>query len=334
MKVLPAIVVTALFVISISAGSALADDTQTSESHVNVLPFPSINLNVTQSAFYNLSFLGLILHTQSGDYHTIFNKNHWNFIEHNNTTYYYTGIVQLTPGVGEDSSPLSSAISANPSESEDNSASINAGVNITLSALNYQLSNFQINNTSSPSGSNYLFPNYSVMEISISVTFQNAIQGPGNLYLLQLIKSSNNSKSAVQYYFGNVTHNLTDRMHGEHRGLQVLPDRVANTSAFYWWNNTFQLNGVNQTMKSRVGLDFGGILIAFDFPFNNSLKKIYEDPYIGVPNSHLFQSKLIQQSVTNLVAYLIVHAEFFGVGAAAGIGILGISYSFYRKRKF
>lgn len=334
MKVLPAILVVSLFLISISAGSALADDNHPNQSQVNVMPFPSINLNVTQSAFYNLSFLGLILHTQNGNFHTIFNKNHWKFVEQNNTTYYYTAKVELSPGTGEDNSPLSPSLSTSPLEGQDNSGQIKAAVNITLNALSYQLSNFSIrSNLSAPAG-HYLFPDYSVMEITISVTFQQAIQGPGNLYLLQLIKSSNSSKSAVQYYFGNVTHNLTDRMHGENSGLQVLPNKVANTSAFYWWNNTFQLNGVNQTMKSRVGLEFGGILIAFDFPFNGSMKKIYEDPYIGVPNSHLFQSKLIQQGVTDFVAYLIVHAEFFGAGAAAGVGILGISYSFYRRRKF
>ncbi len=329
-KALPVIAIAFLFVLSISAGTVSADDNQ---STVQAMPFPSITLNITQSAFYNLSFLGLVLHDQNGIYNTIFNKNHWNFDKHNNTTYYYTGNVGLAPGEHFDLTPVSSD-SYTPAIPEGGPP-ISASVNLTLSALGYQLSNVKINNTSSPSGSSgYLFPNYSVMEITVNITFDHPIPGPGQLYLFQLIKSSNSSKSAAKYYLGNVTHNLEDRMQGDHRGLQILPGDLLNSSAFYWWNNTFDLNGVNQTLQSRVGLAMGGILVTFEFPFNSTLTSIFEDPYFGVPGTHLFQNPIVEKGVKDVVAYLIVHAEFLSAGAAAGIGILGISYSMYRRKKF
>ncbi len=324
------IIVISLLVLAFSAGSAVAEDDQ---PVVHALPFPSITLNVTKSAFYNLSFVGLELHTPVQNYATLFHENHWTFTKYNNTTYYYQGKVAFTSG----GSIQDGSVTPDASQEDNNQSPMLATVNLTLSALDYSLNNVQINNTTSPMhGSGYLFPNYSVMEISISITFQQAVQGPGTLLLVQLIKSSNSSKSAVQYYLGNVSHNLTDRMHGDHMGLQVIPDRAlsANNSAFYWWNNTFSLNGVeNHSMRSMVGLGLGGIVIAFAFPFNSTLKSIYEDPFLGVPGTHLFQNPIIKQGINDLVAYLVIHAEFLGAGTAVGIGFLGISYSFYRRRK-
>lgn len=323
MKIAPVVFTAALLLLAFSAGTAVGD---TPESEVHAMSYPSVTLNVTSSAFYNLTFLGILLKTPTSAYTSLFNENHWSFSKVNNTSYFYRSSIKLTNGPPT----LDSAI---PYEDHNGQAKpLAAEVNISLNALPYSLTNVSIANVSTPQG-NFSFPDYSVMEITISIVFQQAIQGPGTLYLLQLIKSSNESKSAVNYYLGNLRHNMTNNMHGEHEGLYI-PDAKNKISAFYWWNNTFQLNGADKNLTSSVALKDGGIYIAFKFPFNGTLKSIYQDPYIGIPGNPLFKNPIIKQDIGKLVNYFIVHVEFLGTGLAAGVGILGISYSVYRKRRF
>lgn len=325
MKIVPVIFAAALILIAFSAGSAVAD---TPESEVHALAYPSVTLNVTSSAFYNLTFMGLLVKTPNSMYVTNFNENRWSFTEINNTSYAYSSNVKLKNGImmGDSMAPYDQ----NGGNSPPNEVSAN--VKISLNALGYALNNVSISNRSLAYG-NFSFPDYSVMEITISIVFQQPIQGPGSVYLLQLIKSSNESKSAVNYYFGNLTQNMTDRMHGNHEGLYI-PTAKSQISAFYWWNNTFELNKVAKNLTSLVALRDGGIYIEFHFPFNGTLKSIYQDPFLGIPGNPLFKNPIIKQDIGAVVNYLLVHAEFLGTGLAAGIGVLGISYSVYRKRRF
>ncbi len=327
MKPVAVILAVAFLILAFSTGTAMAD---TQESEVQVLPSPSITLNVTNGTFYNLTYAGIVLATQTGVYNTNFNENHWTFKKVNNTSYFYQSNVQLTKnmpggGVNNDVAPFDQQGSP--------VSSLNANVKISLNALTYSLSNLSIENLSSGT-SNYSFPDYSVMEITISIIMQTPVQGPGSLYLYQLIKSSNESNSAVKYFLGNVTHDMKDRMHGGHEGMQILPSAKTRISAFYWWNNTFQLNGVNENLSSIAGLKDGGIYIAFKFPFNNTLSSIYQDPFFGVPGTPLFKNPVIQKDFGKLVNYIVIHAEYLSTGLATGVGLLGISYSIYRKRRF
>ena len=317
----------AFLILAFSAGTAVAD---TQESEVQVLPSPSITLNVTNGMFYNLTYSRIVLATQSGIYNTNFDENHWTFKKVNNTSYFYQSNVQLKKGMtgggaNDAVAPLDQQSGSVPS--------INANVKISLNALNYSLSNVRIENLSS-GALNYSFPNYSLMEITISIVLQNAVQGPGSLYLYQLIKSSNASNNAVKHYLGNGCHDMRDRMHGNHEGMQIMPSAKTRLSAFYWWNNTFQLNGVNKNLTSIAGLKDGGIYIAFKFPFNNTLKSIYQDPFFGVPGTPLFKNPVIQKDFGKLVNYIVIHAEYLSTGLVTGVALLGISYSVYRKRRF
>lgn len=327
MKAFPVILAVLFLVLAFSAGAATAD---TPESEVQVLPSPSITLNITNGTFYNLTFAGMALETHNVMYRTGFFENHWTFTKVNDTSYFYKSNVRLNQVAGEGMSP-----DVNPASNEQGSqmGTLNAEVKITLNALNYSLSNLGIENNSIVNG-NFSFPDYSVMEITISVVFQQAVQGPGALYLYQLIKSSNESNNAVKYFLGNVTHNLRDRLQGDHEGMQIIPSAKERLGAFYWWNNSFQLNGVNKNLTSNVGLRDGGIFIAFKFPFENSLKSIYEDPYFGIPGTPLFKNPIIKKDFGQLINYVVIHAEYLGTGVATGVGLLGISYSIYRRRRF
>lgn len=325
MKVVPVIFIAAVMLLAFSAGTAVAD---TPESEVHALSYPSVTLNVTSSAFYNLTFTGILVKTSTSIYVANFNENHWTFSKANNTSYSYTSDVKLknTPIAGDSALPYDQKGGGGPPNN------IFANVNISLNALGYSLNNVSISNKSLVPG-NFSFPDFSVMEITISMVFQQPIQGPGTVYLLQLIKSSNESKSAANYYFGNLSQNMTDRMQGEHQGLYI-PAAKSQISAFYWWNNTFQLNGVDKNLTSLVALRDGGIYIEFHFPFNGTLNSINQDPFLGIPGNPLFKNPIIKQDIGKVVDYLLIHAEFLGTGIATGVGILGISYSFYRRRRF
>lgn len=325
MKPVTAMFAVIILILAFSAGTAMAD---TEKPEVQVLPVPSITLTVANGTFYNLTYAGIVLLTPSGQYGAAFDETHWTFKEQNQTSYYYQSNVQLKRGQGNGVSD-----SVTPVSQDDTAQShINANVKISLNALNYSLSNLSVMNSSS-AFSNYSFPNYSVMEITVSIVLQTPVKGPGALYLVQLIKSSNESQSPVKYYLGNVVHDLRDRMNGDQQGMQILPSLKSKISAFYWWNNTFKLNGKNENMSSAVALREGGIYLEFKFPFSNSLKSVYEDPFFGIPGTPLFKNPVVKKDFGLLINYLVVHAEFLGTGMLAGTGLFGLAYSVYRKKK-
>ena len=365
-KILPAALVAAVMLMAFSSGVAAAED-QT--SHVEAQPFPSITLNMSGGVYYNLSYIALILKTHNGSYVATFNHEKWNFTTGNNGTYSYASDVRFLPdnsqglpgvsiysqgnggaqgknGSGNNSSsgnpPLNSTHGSHggsPPEGITHNTT-DANVVINLKALNYSLSNMSVRNSSAES-QNFSFPQYSMLEITISVTFQNPVKGPGNLELVQLIKSSNETNSADRYYFGSIVHDNSKKLHDNSQGIQI-PTGHNNSgngtvNAFYWWNSIFDLNGVKQNLSSTVALSDGGIYIMFDFAFNNStsLKSVYQDPYIGISGAPIFKNPIVKKVEGAIVNYVMINIESLSTGIAFGSVLIGSAvYSVYRKRRF
>ncbi len=218
--------------------------------------------------------------------------------------------------------------------------SMEANVVINLKALNYSLSGMSVSN-SSAKPENYSFPQYSMLEITISVTFQSPVQGPGNLQLIQLIKSSNESNGINGYYFGKIAHDhsagVGENSHGVNMANRYGNSGNASVNMLYWWNNTFEMNGVSQNLTSTVAQQNGGLFITFNFSFNNttSLKSVYQDPYIGIPGMPIFKNPIVKKIVGPIVNYVIVNAEYMIIGITSGLILVGgTTYTIYRKHRF
>ncbi len=374
MKIFVVALITVLVLIALSSGAAVA---KAQTNQVEAQPFPSITLNMSGGVFYNLSYMGLILKTPNGSYVTSFNQGKWNFTSGSNLTYSYASNVKFVPdnsqgipatagnppggnGNGHNSTNGGNgnghnSTSGGSSNGQQNNTqgshgggpptgiahgTIDATVAINLKALNDSLSNMGVVNSSANSNK-YSFPQYSMLEITISVTFQNTVNGPGDLQLIQLIKSSNETNGVNGYYFGDIVHDNSMNVHGNSQGVQIHggtnTSDNATANAFYWWNNNFDLNGVQQNLTSSVVAADGGVFITFNFAFNNStqLKSVYQDPYLGVPGLGIFNSPIVHKIVKTVVNYVIVNAISLSAGIASGVVLVGgATYSVYRKRRF
>lgn len=365
-KVFPAAMVTAMMLMALSSGVAMADS---QSPPVEAQPFPSITLNMSSGIYYNLSYMGLILETSNGSFISNFNHGKWNFTTGPNGTYSYASDIKFLPdnshgmfnasidsqvmshshggnGKGHNSSngnpPTNSTRGSNGKGPANRTShfTLYANVVIDMKALNYSLSNMSVGNSSAESG-NYSFPQFSMLEITLSITFENPVNGSGNLQLIQMIKSSNTSDSANGYYFGNIAHGHSKKAQENSQGVQIPAgnNKSMNGSenAFYWWNNNFMLNGVSQNLSSKVDAADGGVFITFNFAFNNStaLKSVYQDPYFGIPGTPIFKNPIVKKVVGTIVNYVLVNIKSLSVGLAFGLVMIGgASYSVYRKRRF
>lgn len=333
----------AFLLASISAGTAVADHPNQND-HIEAMQNPSVTLNVTSSAFYNLTFTGMLLHAASGVYGAMFSESNWHFYRNNSTSYSYTSNVPMVRTAGQVGDFSDGGGNGHHNNGGPQGGML-ANVTITLNALGYSLDNISLHNVTI-GALNDTFPAFSVMEMTVSVVFNTPVQAPsygGMLQLFQLIKSSNESKSAARYYLGNLTENHDGmppgNFHGPaggHRGMVIQGNGTAKQaiSAYYWWNNTFLENNNTTNLTSSVIPRDQGIFITFNFPFNGTLHSIYQDPYFGIPGSSFFNNPVIHKDITQVVNYLVIHAEYFATGIAGGIAILGTSYSVYRKRRF
>lgn len=370
-RILPAAVVVILMLTAFFSGVASAD---AQESQVMAEPFPSITLNMTGGVFYNLSYMGLILQTPNGSHIASFNHGKWNFTDSSNGSYSYSSEVRFLPD--NSPGPMASSVDAaaigyshgnghntshgnghnstngNPPQNStkgshgrgtDNGHShnnITAEVVINLKSMNDTLSNMSVMNSSASAG-NYSFPRYSMLEITISVTFSNAVEGPGNLELVQLIKSSNVTSSADRYYFGDIAHGRSNGHSESNSGVQIPAGNGTSgnstMNAFYWWNNSFDMNGVSRNLSSNVTIADGGVYITFNFPFNNStsMKSVYQDPYIGIPGYPIFKNPIVKKIVGTIINYVVVNIESLSAGLAFGVVLVGGAvYSIHRRRRF
>ncbi len=363
MRIFPAALVASVILVALSSGVATAEN---QSPHVEAQSFPSITLNTSGGVNYNLTYAGLYLETPNGSYMANFNHGKWNFATGNNGTYAYSSEVRFLPdnskgtwgapggpqgkrgnpgkgntasrSISQTYSPLNPGAGGPPSGKSDNI--IGANVIIAMKELNYSLSNMSVSNTSAKS-LNFSFPQYSMLEITISVTFQNPVEGPGMLEMLQLIKSSNMSNGPDNYYFGNIAHDHSKGPLEKSQGIR-MPATGNNTgngtmNAFYWWNSAFQLNGATHNLTSAVTQGNGAVYIAFNFSYNSStsLKSVYQDPYIGISGEPIFKNPIVQKVVGTVVNYVMVNAEYFATGLVSGIVLIGgTTYSIYRKRRF
>lgn len=358
MKLLPAALVTAVMLISLFSGAAAA---QSQSPQVEAQTFPSITVNVSGGVSYNLSYMGLLLNTPNGSYTTSFNQGNWNFTSGNNGTYSYTSDVMFHPAGqqvgnstrngnnisgGRNSSngshpPQQSTLGAQGGQSSGVSHNvISANVVINMKELSYSLPNMTIVNSSAESTS-YSFPQYSTLEITFSVTFQTPVQGPGNLEMTQLITSSDRNNGAYGYYFGNIANDHTNKVNQNSKGVQVPAGNKGsgngNVNAFYWWNNIYDMNGVQNSLNSTVAQANGGAFITFNFTFNNStsLKTVFQDPYLGISGFPVFKNPIVKKVVGTIVNYVVINIESLSTGLAFGLVLIGAaSYSVYRKRRF
>lgn len=369
MRIIPVAIVSAVMLLALSSGVVAAE---AQAPGVIAQPFPSITLNMSGGVHYNLSYMGLLLENPNGTSVASFNHGKWNFTSESNGSYIYSSEVMFLPagshsqfntslysqgiaysqgnhsrgGSGHNSSgggPPQNNTNGTHGNGQTNITShapLQAYVVINLNALNTSLSSMSVMN-SSAAPHNYSFPQLSVLDITFSIAFQSPVNGPGNLQLIQLIKSSNTTNSANRYYFGNIAYGHSSMSQKNSQGVHILGG--TNTSgngtadAFYWWNNNFDLNNVSQNLTSTVAVADGGIYITFNFAFNNStsMSTVYQDPYLGISGVPIFQNPIVKKAVGTVINFVIVNIKSLSAGLAFGMVLIGAaSYSVYKKRRF
>ena len=106
--------------------------------------------------------------------------------------------------------------------------------------------------------------------------------------------------------------------------------------ALFWWNNTYNLNGNNETLISPYGNMLQDMFesgqINFEFNLSGSSSMIFQDPYLATAGIGI---TTLPPSTITLAAinFLLEHAELLAGGAAIGSVLIAIPYFAYRRKK-
>ena len=301
-------------------------------SPVQANQFPGININVSPNTSYNLSYMYLIVKSDSGLMSSSFDQNNWSISDRNNNSVTYTA--NLTLAVGGQASPITSFITQSTDALSQQKSTLNntykARVDIKIGKLSNDGGTLAVDNSSSMI--NYV--GNSTISILISIHFSEKIPGTGIVYLIQALKG-NSAVNTVKYNGFNGDFNYS--------GTEEVSGLVVNThpnsptfihDALYWWDNNYTEDGVQRTLNSTTFSSQNADYVVFEYPFSNGVSSIVQDPYISVPGVNIFHNPITQEQISSAINYLIVHSEFLGAGISGGIILLGLSYGMYRKRKF
>lgn len=303
---------------------SLADTGPYADSYMRVGRSPEIEINLTQSDF-NLSFAGAILHSGRFNYSALFPPQKWVVVINNGTATEYTAQVTFIP-MPEFGDGFPSMAGGNSSGEEDMAGMPNIsvpGAQIPVQADFTILFSKAKMYLHSANGSQL---NTTGIEIRIDVS-SSQIKGSGYLEVVQMLGANIDHNFWLFHHFRG--YSSGEREHEDH-GVSVSK---GNISAYYFWNNTYTLNGRLLNMTNYTYSRDGITLIVFKYNFTNGIEKLSQDPYFTVPDFNVFQGKFIDSGIQTARDFLIAHAELFSAGIASGMIFLGIPYGIYRRRR-
>lgn len=308
---------------------ATADDSGTQgdnpQSELSFTPFPQVYVNVSNSASFNVSYVGLVLITTSGVYYSFFPADRWTIhrtsnlsvtyqsqitfshldVEHINLLVKRYNITNLPP----------SAI--NHENGGEDLPSIQANVSVTMSKVHVQSPLKVANNSTNVTG----------FKLSFSISSSH-ISGPGDLYLIQTLGAKINNIYQDYNPIAEISETL-----GKQNG-SAIGFNSSSYSAYYWWGPTYTINGHTANLtytSSQVG---SSEVIDFQFQFNNGITSLTQDPYFSIPKIDLFNNPILQKDIQTAANYVILHIELFSAGLISGLALIGLTYASYRRKRF
>lgn len=289
---------------------------------------PSLSINMPDGTYINLSMVQLVLKSSQGIYLSEFNTNNWSIDKISNRSISYNANLTLVQGKAPSIMQFLSAYDGNQPSQSPNSYNAKVSVLVGPSAKSLSIHNFSIGTT--PTSSEYNISKNSTVEIYITITFMEPISGSGEVFFIQSMSTKNVQDFSYEDFNGT---GALGTNHGD-SGVAVNSNVTqSGLSYLYWWSNSYEENGTNKSLSTSVFNYEGADYVVFGYNYTNGLSKIVQDPFITVPGTNIFKNPIIEQKITNITNFLIQHIEFFSGGLVVGIGLLGYSYSVYRKKR-
>ncbi len=313
-----ALVIVLMSGIGIQAGAAHADNGSVVFGNA-----PFINVTLPHNVSYNLTYLGLVYvpGTLSSPSVNHFSRDNWSNSFSNNGIMSYHSTFQIRQtGMG---------MMDDHSSQGGNSLSVSIFINITPVHASHIVN--------SPPGSLNVsdFANYTYYRITtwISATSAATLSSGGKLVL---VVSFGGREDGSQM---NGSDFKGEGMMSENEHAQQFNGYLLNNSkypALFWWNNTYTLNGNNESFGSPYVNKFPDMFesgqVYFGFNLSGSSSVIFQDPYFatdGIGITGLPTSTITLAAIN----FLLEHTELLAGGAAIGSMLIAIPYFTYRKRK-
>lgn len=317
------IVAVALLVLVMPAVAA-ASPSGTRQPYLKIDKWPGVEINMTTSSF-NLTFSAMVLHEGRFNYVARFPAQQWVVTNINTTTIEYSALLNFVPFFRpmwnfpqtaiNDSSQMSDGIVDNFGFHGVPGRDITAHSSITLEKVSTTIT--EPNGTSSDSTG---------LKIIIGMTSDD-ISGSGYVVLIQFLGARAEERQDFYHPFNGFARNMMSQYH---EGMEA---EEHNISAYYIWNNTYQVNGEVHQMENYTFTSGGLTLLEFRYNFTDGLKSLYQDPYFSVPAFNVFNSRFLDSGIKTATDFLIEHAEIFSAGIVTGMVLVGIPYGLYRRRQ-
>ncbi len=293
------------------------------ENELHFTSYPQVFINASKNTSFNLSYEGMLLFSQTGFYYAYFPSETWAVHRVSNNSLYYSSHLtfhktdpNILNGLAKRFNISSTLITGNQEDS-GNGQDSRVTSDITIWMNKTQVANPVPGNTSKLS--------------SFQLTFlmsSNSITGQGDLLLIQQLGAKLDNSFEQYHHLAQVTKNLTK--------LNTTTIGVSSTryDAYYWWNNSFSINGKVSQLNASKSTDGNVDTLIFQYHFTNGIQSLSQDPYFSVPQINLFQSPILQKDIQNAASFLILHSELLAAGFGTGIALLGFSYASFRRKKF
>ena len=320
-----AVVIVLMSGIGVQAGAAHGDNGSVVFGNA-----PFINVTLPDNVGYNLTYLGLvyvpgtILSQPSANY---FSMDNWSNSFSNNGSMSYHSTFQIRQtGMGMMDDHASQA---------GNSLSVSIFINVTPVKPGNLASQ-------SPDGHNVTyFANYTYYRITtwVSATSSTTLSSGGKLVLVISFGGREDGSEVTGTTFTGTG------MMGENEHAQQFKGYLLNNNskypALFWWNNTYSLNGNNETFISPYSSVYDSMFqdmsesgqVNFEFNLSGSSSVIFQDPYLATAGIGI---TTLPPSTITLAAinFLLEHTELLAGGAAIGSVLIAIPYFAYRRKKF
>jgi len=317
------IVAVALLILILPAVS-MASPAGSQQSYLKIDRWPGVEINMTNSSF-NLTFSAMILHEGRFNYVARFPAQQWAVKKVNSTTIEYSADLDFRPFFvpmwNIPQTATNNSVPMNGSMVDDfvfhgaPSAEITAHSNITLQKFSTIITE--------ANGTSY---NSTGLRILIGMTSTD-ISGSGYVMLIQFLGARAGERQDFYHPFNGFTRNMM------FRNPEGVEAQEHNISAYYIWNNSYEVNGQEHQMENYTYTSGGLTLLEFRYNFTDGLRSLFQDPYFSVPAFNVFNSRFLDNGIKTATDFLIEHAEIFSAGIATGMVLVGIPYGLHRRRQ-
>ncbi len=313
------LVFSVLFLLVALPAASLAQVPPHHGSSITPFSYPSVQISLNQSTSFNLSLESIMLVSETGNHPTVYSAtlrmDRWTARYSDHNLSYSSTLFMRPDGFGQFNSPgnFTQTHMAKP-------LSVHVIVNIT-----------RVNDTTSIINTGNVTTN-STLQITYYLRFSSEIPGSGYVVIAQGIAE-------------NSRFNFFD-LHGQNRepkfpaggfgrGLVFSNTTTNNTFAAFWWNDTYELNGITENLSSNYTIsNHRESLVLFRYNYTDGLKTLFQDPYFTIYGLNIFSYPVLKQDLYRAYNFIIIHTEELVAGMGIGAGIIGVSYASYRRRRF